>query len=152
MCIAVQDVMAGELDAAAAGAQTSLTLGRAAGDLRTVSSSLTILGVVAFCRGDGATAEKLQQSALAAAQEQGDRWLAGKVLINLSDIAESLGEWQRATAYVLETLRITAEMRDHALAVVAVEAMAELRHSVGRRRTQSLDESVEDALAVPAGH
>jgi predicted ATPase/DNA-binding SARP family transcriptional activator len=202
MCIAVQDVMAGELDAAEAGAQTALALGRAARDWRTIASSLTVLGVVAFYRGDGPAAEKLQQSALTAARQQGDRWLTGKVLINLSDIAESLGEWQRATGYVLEALRITQAMGDHALAVFAVEAMAELRLRLGAPRAatrllaaahtyrtdmgqpldhhergehdqiveqartaagevgfaiawaegaaRSLDEAVEDALAVPA--
>jgi predicted ATPase/DNA-binding SARP family transcriptional activator len=134
MCIAVQDVMAGELDSAAAGAQASLELGRVAADQRTVAASLNVLGVIAFYRGDGAAAEKLQQSALAVAQERGDRWLAGKALINLSDIAESLGEWQRATGYVLETLRISKEMGDHALAVFAVEAMAELRLRLGAPR------------------
>jgi hypothetical protein len=80
---------------------------------------------------DGPRARDLQEEALDICRRAGDEWAAAKPLINLADIAEGLGEYDRATMLLLQALRTSRDMGDRALAVVCVEAIAELRLRAG---------------------
>lgn len=131
MCLSVQQVHAGRLDEAETLVRESLTLASAAGAPLVISSSHTVLGVLAFYRGDRAGADTHQFRALAIAREVGDEQNAAQTLINLSDIAEEAGDWARARRYVTESLQISARLGDKVKALFAVEAMAELRLRLG---------------------
>lgn len=131
MCLSVQQVHAGSFDEAQATAQAALTLATAADAPFVVSSTHTVLGVLAIYRGDRVGAVSHQSQALRIAREAGDEQGAAQALINLSDIAEDAGDWRRAEQYVIQSLEISARLGDKVKALFAVEAMAELRLRLG---------------------
>jgi predicted ATPase len=131
MCLSVQQVHGGTLDEAEVMAREALTLATAADAPLVVSNAHTVLGVLAFYRGDRAQADSHQLRALAIAREMGDEQGAAQTLINLSDIAEEAGEWARAGQFLTESLQISARLGDKVKALFAIEATAELRLRLG---------------------
>lgn len=134
MCLAVQDVNAGQLDAAESAAYRALELAKAADDFRTITAVHTVLGVLAIYRGDDRRAEEHQQRALSLARQTGDDIAVAKALINLSDISEGRREWDLASEHVGQALRISRRIGDKVGTLFGIEAMAELRLRQGSPR------------------
>lgn len=134
MCLAVQDVNAGQLDAAESAAYRALELAKEADHVRTIAAVHTVLGVLAIYRGDDRRAEEHQQRALALSRQTGDDHAAAKALINLSDISEGRREWDLAGEYVAQALRISRRIGDKVGTLFGIEAMAELRLRQGSPR------------------
>jgi predicted ATPase/DNA-binding SARP family transcriptional activator len=131
MCLATQAAVRSEFAVAETLADNARRSASTLTDHRTVAFALVILGVLAWYQHDGPRARDLQEEALDICRRAGDEWAAAKPLINLADIAEGLGEYDRATMLLLQALRTSRDMGDRALAVVCVEAIAELRLRVG---------------------
>jgi tetratricopeptide (TPR) repeat protein len=135
LCLAVQDIVDGDLDAGASTATEALRQARTAQHTRTIASALSALGVIAMYRDDPATAERLQLEALSVARKAQDLLIAGVALINLSDITESRGDYSRSAEYVVQSIELGRQSGDTARAVFGVEAMAELRLRLGAPRS-----------------
>ena len=132
MCLGVQAVARGDLDAADALAQDAFEQGAALGDDRTTAGSLSVLGVLAWYRQQATQAQTLQDQALAHAEAAGDAWLTALIRVNLADIAEGCGDYERASEHLQRALLSSRRMRDRSQAVYCVEAIAELRLRTGR--------------------
>jgi tetratricopeptide (TPR) repeat protein len=135
MCLATQDVVAGDLDSAREQATTALSLAQAIGNTRIVAATQSLLGSIAFYQGDVAGAERLQLDSLATARAAADPWPAGIALINLSNVTESIGEYDRSMGYLREALQIGRETGDHVVALHGIEAVGELHLRLGAPRT-----------------
>jgi predicted ATPase len=135
MCLATQDVVAGDLDSARAQATTALSLAQAIGNTRIVAATQSLLGSIAFYQSDVARAERLQLESLATARAAADPWPTGIALINLSNVTESTGEYDRSMGYLREALQIGRETGDHVVALHGIEAVGELHLRLGAPRT-----------------
>jgi predicted ATPase/DNA-binding SARP family transcriptional activator len=134
MCLATQDVVAGDLDSAWMQATTALSLAQGMGNARIVAATQTLLGGIAFYQDDVARAERLQLESLATARAAADPWPAGIALINLSNVTESTGEYDRAMGYVREALQIGRATGDRTVALYGIEAVGELLLRLGAPR------------------
>ena len=135
MSLATQEVVAGDLESAREQATTALSLARAVGNTRIVAATQSLLGVNRVLSGRrrqrGAAPTGLSATARAAA----DPWPTGIALINLSNVTESTGEYDRSMGYLREALQISRETGDHLVALHGIEAVGELHLRLGAPRT-----------------
>jgi uncharacterized protein (DUF2342 family) len=90
-----------------------------------------VLGVVAWYQGDPATSTRHQEEAFAICRKSGDDWMASKALVNLADMAEAAGDYERAAGLLADALGISRTMHDHVTVVMTVESVAEILHRRG---------------------
>lgn len=109
----------------------ALDLGRAAGEPRTLSLALTLLGAVARDRGDYGRSEALLQEGLERARMADDAWASGMALNALAILHERRGEFDRAAAVLQESAALAEASSDIWGKVHAISNMAHLRHRLG---------------------
>ncbi len=90
----------------------SLTLYRELGDTAGVGHALTLLGAVAWLRGQYAVARALDEEAAALLQQVGDTWGRGRCLTDLARMATAQGEYERARALLEESLALYRALDD----------------------------------------
>jgi non-specific serine/threonine protein kinase len=92
--------------------EESLSLGRAAGDQRTVAAALHVLGNVRRNEGDYAGAQALLQESLALRRALDDRVGSAASLYNLGQLAAIQGDYGRAQALLEESLALRRGIGD----------------------------------------
>ncbi len=126
------------------------------GDDRTAAFALLILGVVAWYSDDGPRAQALYERALELCRSNGDEWAAAKLRVNLADVAEGLGQYERAASLLADALRTNRNMGDNVGAVYCVEAIAELRLRAGlpshAARLLTACQTYRNDMALPLDH
>ena len=90
----------------------SLTLYRELGDTAGMARALTLVGAVAWLRGQYAAARVQIEEAGALFQQAGDTWGRGRCLTELARIATAQGEYDRARALLEESLALYRALGD----------------------------------------
>jgi len=100
----------GDFAAALPLVKESVTVGKAAGDIRTLSYALMFLGMVMVSHGDIAAARSLCEQSATLAKQMGDEWceafafyLLGSVLLGSGDLPAARSYYQQSTALFRET-------------------------------------------------
>jgi predicted ATPase/tRNA A-37 threonylcarbamoyl transferase component Bud32 len=92
--------------------EESLTLYRELGETVGVGLALTLLGAVAWRRGQYAVARALDEEAAVLLQQVGDTWSRGRCLTDLARMATAQGEYDRAGALLEESLALYRALGD----------------------------------------
>jgi predicted ATPase/DNA-binding CsgD family transcriptional regulator/tetratricopeptide (TPR) repeat protein len=114
LCAAAQLalVQRSDYDQAEAQAQESLALYRELADTTGIALSLSLLGNLAWLRGNYAAARSLTEEALALWKAEGDQENVAWSLFHLGIMAIEQGEYSRGHALFEETLRMHRELRN----------------------------------------
>jgi predicted ATPase/class 3 adenylate cyclase len=102
----------GYRDRAEALCEESLALYRELGDTAGIASSLHLLAVIAWGRGNLALSRTQEEQSLALFKELGDRRAVAYVLINLGSLAIDRGEYTRARSLLEDSLEMNKELGD----------------------------------------
>ncbi len=102
----------GDPDRMTAFYEEELTLGRKAGDMKSIADSLVGLTYAATYRGDPERAEALAEEAVAVSRELGDGWYIGISLTCLAAAKMHQGDRERTTALMEEALMLNREIGD----------------------------------------
>ena len=122
--IAIAETYQGNLAAAQRQAEESLALLKAAGDLYQTAEVLNnILGIIAVLSGDPATANELNQEALALRLEIGDQDGAAYALLLLGITALYYGSPAEAAAYLEQALSLARQVDNQAMVCTALSKL-----------------------------
>jgi len=102
----------GYRDRAEALCEESLALYRELGDTAGIASSLHLLAVIAWGRGNLALSRTQEEQSLALFKALGDRRAVAYVLINLGSLAIDRGEYTRARSMLEDSLEMNKELGD----------------------------------------
>ncbi|HET9224094.1 MAG TPA: tetratricopeptide repeat protein [Roseiflexaceae bacterium] len=122
----------GDLVAARALHEESLTLQRALGNQRGIAHSLNNLGIAATKQGDYATARALHEESLALRRTLDDPVGIAASLSNLGEVVARQGDYATARAYLAESLTLQRAMGDQLAVGVALNHLGEVADRQGQ--------------------
>jgi len=136
----------GRLPEALQAAEEARIISSAAGDLRTLGSSLALIAGLQRIQGNLSAAIEIFEEALVVARRRGDRFLLGVIHNNLATALADAGDLQRALGHYEEGRVLALELNRPTKAAVCVMNMANLE--TYRGEFEASLELYRDALTV----
>ena len=131
MLLAFLDRGNGDQDAAEAGFERALKIGRKHKHLYLEAGAMSGLGSIALDKGDLKTARDLKEQSLAIYEKLGDHWIRGLILWGLTQVAIVQEDYARAKTALADWTQITKDLGNKWILPYVLECYAELAVGTG---------------------